>query len=77
MIQSPLYQEIVEEAERKGADKTRKKDILRILRHRFGDEAEDLGIELNAFEYDGLEDLFDQAMICPSLADFRERLLSG
>jgi hypothetical protein len=73
MIQSPLYQEIVEEAERK----TTRKNILRILRNRFGDEAEDLKIELEAIESDRLDDLFDRAMICPSLADFRECLLAG
>jgi len=35
MIESPLYQDIVEEAMRKGATETKEKDILRILRNRF------------------------------------------
>ena len=73
MIQSPLYQEIVEEAQ---ADTTRKL-ILKTLRNRFGDEAEGLRIELDAVESDRLEALFDQATVCPSLADFRDRLRSS
>ena len=77
MIESPLYQEIVEEAMRKGATETTRKHILRTLRNRFGDEAESLKIELDDVGYDRLEDLFDQAIICPSLTDFRERLRSS
>jgi hypothetical protein len=77
MIESPLYQEIVEEARREGATETTRKPILRALRNRFGDEAEDLKIDLDAVGYDRLEDLFDQATIGPNLADSRERLLSS
>jgi hypothetical protein len=76
MIQSPLYREIVEEAEREGETRARRRDILKIRTNRFGDEAGDLEIELEAVEHGRLEVLFDQAMNCSNLADFRERLLS-
>ena len=42
MIESPLYQEIVEESERKGETKARRQDILKLLVIRFGDSANDL-----------------------------------
>ena len=77
MDERPLYQDIVEEAEAQGATEAMRQNILRMLEIRFGDEAEGLKVELDAVEYDRLEELFDQAMICPSPADFRERLLSG
>jgi hypothetical protein len=76
MIQSPLYQEIVEEAERTGATEAKQQDILEILEDRFGPEAKDLEVELRAVEFDRLKDLFRLALRCSSLEAFRERLLS-
>ena len=42
MIESPLYQEIVEEAKRKGEIEAIQKDILEFLEVRFGPNARDL-----------------------------------
>ena len=36
MIESPLYQEVVEEAERNGATEARRQDIMDFLEGRFG-----------------------------------------
>jgi predicted transposase YdaD len=77
MIQSPLYQEIVEEAKREGADETRRKDILTFLAGRFGPPAEDLEADLRAVEFDRLDELVEFAARCRSLASFRRRLLSS
>lgn len=76
MIGSPLYQEFFEEAERKGATETGRKDILTILGTRFGPAAEDLEIELKAIEFDRLDELVGFAAKCRSLASFRTRLLA-
>lgn len=76
MIESPLYQEIVEESERKGETKARRQDILKLLVIRFGDSANDLKVEMEAVDYDRLEGLFEQAAGCYDLASFREQLLS-
>jgi hypothetical protein len=76
MIQSPLYQEIVEEAERKGETRAKQQDILEILEDRFGPEVKDLEVELRAVEFDRPKDLFRLALRCSSLEAFRERLLS-
>jgi hypothetical protein len=76
MIQSPLYQEIVEEAERDGETRARRQDILDILEDRFGPDAKDLEVELKATGFDRLRDLLKFAVRCDSLEAFRERLLS-
>jgi hypothetical protein len=76
MIESPVYQEIVEEAERKGAIEGKRGMILNILARRFGPAAKDLEVELNAVEYDRLDDLGLFAARCRNLASFRKRLLS-
>ena len=76
MIQSPLYQEIVEESERKGETRARQQDILRFLRGRFGPAAEALEVELKAVEFDRLDELVEFAAKCRNLASFRKRLLS-
>jgi hypothetical protein len=76
MIESPIYQEIVEESERKGATKTRQEDILKVLVNRFGDAARDLEVELEAVDFDRLAGLFDRALNCRNLASFRKQLLS-
>ena len=76
MIQSPLYQEIVAESERKGGIKTRQQDIMDILMDRFGSEAEALEVELKAVEFDRLRELLRFATKCADLEGFRERLLS-
>jgi hypothetical protein len=76
MIQSPLYQEIVEEARREGETHARRQVILEILEDRFGPDAKELEVELNSVEFDGLRDLHKVAARCDSLEAFRLRLLS-
>jgi hypothetical protein len=76
MIDSPLYQQVVEEAERKGATEARRQDILNFLMSRFGPAAKDLEVELKAVEFDRLDDLITFAAKCRNLASFRKRLLS-
>src|SRR5215470_16075882 len=70
MIESPLYQEIVEEAEREGATRARRQDIMDVLVDRFGPAARDLEVELKAVEFDRLRDLHKFAARCRSLASF-------
>jgi hypothetical protein len=73
----PLYQDIVEEAERNGEIRARQGDILKFLAARFGPAAKDLEAELKAVEFDRLDDLVEVAAKCRSLASFRKRLLSS
>jgi hypothetical protein len=77
MIESPLYQEIVEEAERNGETRAMRRDILKVLAARFGPAAMDLEVELKAVEFDRLDDLVEFAAKCRYLAWFRKRLLSS
>jgi hypothetical protein len=74
MIESPLYQEIVAEAERKGETKARQQDIVEILMSRFGRAAKAVEFKLQAVEFERLRDLLKIAVECPSLAAFRKRL---
>ncbi len=76
MIESPIYQEIVEESRREGATEARRRDVLNILLVRFGPAARSLEVELNAIEFDRLEDLVKLAVSAHDLDSFRERLLS-
>jgi Mn-dependent DtxR family transcriptional regulator len=76
MIQSPLYQEIVQESKREGEIETRLQDIMDILTDRFGSDAEALEVELKAAEFDRLRDLHRFATKCADLEAFRKRLLS-
>jgi hypothetical protein len=76
MIESPLYQEIVAESKLKGATEARRAHILKVLRHRFGDAAQDLDVEWKAVENDRLDVLFDRALDCPDLESFRKELWS-
>jgi hypothetical protein len=76
MIESPIYQEIVEESRREGATEALRKAILNFLVRRFGATAEALEVELKAVEYERLEDLVMFAAKCRNLASFRKRLLS-
>jgi hypothetical protein len=76
MIESPLYQEIVEESERKGETKAMRRSILNFLVGRFGPAAKELEVELKAVELDRLDDLAEFAAKCRNLASFRKRLLS-
>ena len=77
MIESPLYQEVVEEAERKGETKAKREAILDVLVGRFGPTAKVLEVELTAVEFDRLRDLHMFAVKCRNLASFRKQLLSG
>ena len=74
MIESPLYQEVVEEAERKGATEAKREAILDFLVSRFGPPAKELEVELNAVEYDRLSDLVKLAAKCRFLSSFRKQL---
>lgn len=76
MIQAPLYQEIVAESKREAATETLQRATLKALVHRFGEEAQDLEVELKAVDIDRLEGLFDRALSCPDLPTFREELVS-
>ncbi|HZW33702.1 MAG TPA: hypothetical protein VFF52_23475 [Isosphaeraceae bacterium] len=76
MMESPIYQEIVEESERKGATEGKREMLLNILVGRFGPAAKDLELELKAVEFDRLDDLGLFAAKCRNLAAFRKRLLS-
>ena len=76
MIQAPLYQEIVEEGERKGATEATRKLMLGFLVGRFGPAAKDLDVELRAVDLDRLEELAEFAARCRNLASFRKCLLS-
>jgi hypothetical protein len=76
MIESPLYQEIVEEAERNGEIRAMRRAILGVLEGRFGPEAGDLEVDLKAVPFDQLQELIRFAVEYRSLASFRKRLLS-
>jgi hypothetical protein len=76
MIESPIYQEIVEEAERNGEIRATRRTILSFLVGRFGPAARDLEVELKAVDLDRLDDLSQFAAKCRNLASFRKRLLS-
>ena len=77
MIESPLYQEIVEEAKREGATEAMQQDILDLLEIRFGPQAKDLEVELKAVAFDRLRELHRFAATSRNLAWFRKRLLSS
>ncbi len=74
MIESPLYQEIVAEAERVGETKARQQDIVEILTTRFGRAAKAVELALQSVEFERLRDLLKFAVECSSLAAFRKRL---
>ncbi len=76
MKESPVYQEIVEEARREGAINARREVILILLEAQFGAAAQALEVELKAVEFDRLRELIKFAAKCPDLPAFRERLLS-
>jgi hypothetical protein len=76
MIQSPLYQEIVEDSKKEGLTEARQEDIMDALVRRFGPSAQALEVEVKAVEFDRLRDLHGFAVTCRSLASFRKRLLS-
>ena len=76
MIESPIYQEMVEEAERRGATRAMRKAILRFLVGRFGPAAKELEVELKAVDFDRLDNLAEFAAKCRNLDSFREQLLS-
>jgi hypothetical protein len=73
MIESPLYQDIVEEVRRED----RQQVVLDILERRFGPEAKDVEALLKSVAFDRLLDLIRYAGTCRSLASFRKRLLSS
>jgi hypothetical protein len=68
MIESPIYQDLIDEA--------RQQDILDVLESRFGPAARDLEVELKAVEFDRLRDLVKFCGTCNSLEAFREHLRS-
>jgi hypothetical protein len=71
MIESPLIAELLA----KNTAETKQKDIVRLLRGRFGAVPEELATELGAIQGEAqLDELFDAALACPDLAAFRVRL---
>jgi hypothetical protein len=76
MTEFPTYEEIVEEAKRKGATEGKQEMLLDFLVSRFGPAAKDLEVELKAVEFDQLDDLGQFAAKCRNLASFRKRLLA-
>jgi hypothetical protein len=73
MIESPLIQELVDEALLSQLQKA----ILRILKARFGDVPADISARIEAKqELDELEALVDASATAPSLEAFKERLSS-
>ena len=66
-----------EEAERNGEARARRQDIVEILEDRFGPQAKELEVELEATEFDRLRELLKLAARTRSLAAFRKRLLSS
>jgi hypothetical protein len=74
MIESPLYQEVVEEAERKGETRAMQQAILDVLETRFGPAAQALEVDLKSVEFDRLSDLVKFAAKCRSLSSFRKQL---
>jgi hypothetical protein len=77
MIDSPIYQDIFEEAERLGETRARRQDIARLLTLRFGAVTEEIADDLQGIDQgDRLNELFDHAAQCPDLTSFRERLSS-
>jgi predicted transposase YdaD len=74
MIESPLYQEIVEESKREGETRGKRETILDFLVGRFGSAAKELEVELKAVEFERLSELARFAAKCRNLAAFRKRL---
>ncbi|MDP6115504.1 MAG: hypothetical protein QGG53_26895 [Planctomycetota bacterium] len=71
MIESPLIQELVDEA----VLSQKQKDILQILKVRFGDVPAEVSAKVEAKRaLDELEPLFDASATAPSLDAFKERL---
>jgi hypothetical protein len=66
MIESPVLQEFL-------AEHTRK-NIISVLKARFGPAAESLATELKTIDLDRLDEIVKLAATCRSLASFRERL---
>ena len=74
MIESPLIQELVDEA----VLSQKQKDILQILKVRFGDVPAEVSAKVEAKRaLDELEPLFDASATAPSLDAFKERLQIG
>ena len=73
MIESPLLQELMDQARRE----TRHADILRVLEARFGLVPPDVSAHLRAItDEQKLEDLTTRAALCPDVESFRAQLLS-
>ncbi len=71
MIESPLITELLA----KNTAETKQKDIVRLLRGRFGAVPEELASALGAIQGEAqLDALFDSAIACPDLEAFRARL---
>jgi hypothetical protein len=76
-IESPLYQEVVEEAKREGETKAWRQNVMDVLEARFGPPARELEVEVAAVEFDRLRELHLFAVKCRNLAAFRKRLFSS
>jgi hypothetical protein len=70
MIESPVIQEILAEREQD----TKRKDIVSVLRARFGDTVQAVRSELDSVEGTKLDEMLKRAATCRSLASFRKKL---
>jgi hypothetical protein len=75
MIESPLIQELVDEAVVEAVLSQKQKDILQILKVRFGDVPAEVSAKVETKQaLDELDPLFDASATAPSLDAFKERL---
>jgi hypothetical protein len=75
MIESPIYEEIFADAERKGAIAALQEATITLLGIRFGETAQGIEAELKGIDDNNrLKELFERAARCRSLASFRKHL---
>ena len=78
MIESPVLQELkaewTQEAARKAAQETTRRDIIKVLETRFGAAARPLNRKLKAVAEDKLDDVLKLSVKCRSLTSFRNKI---
>ena len=75
MLESSLLQEFITARERLAASDTARKNVVRVLRTRFGPDADRLDDEMKTVDEDRLNELIEVAVRCTDLQSFREQLL--